>query len=104
MKDILLIVIMLAFFVFGFYVIGRAGRFMDKNFRRVQEPKKTDRQVFIAKTGGKSAIEVSKEVNTILDMFQDSDDYEIIICRKIDPDIIEYLKRTGCTVRYGIHG
>jgi len=102
MEDILLIVMMLAFFVFGYFVADRFGRFMDENFQGYQEAEEPNRKVFIAETKGKSAKKISKEVNTMLDSFQDCDAYEIIICKTVEPHIIEYLKNNGCAIHYSI--
>lgn len=33
MRDILMIVVMIAAFSFGYFAVGRYGKFMDRNFR-----------------------------------------------------------------------
>ncbi len=84
MKDVLLAVMMLAVFAFGFFVTGRFGRFMDKYYQGRQKPKEPGGKVFITKTGGKSAREISEEVGTALESLPDREDYEIIIRKRPD--------------------
>lgn len=100
MEDILLAVMMLAVFAVGYFVVDRFGKFMDKNYRGYREQKEPDRKVFIAETRGKSAKEISQEVNTLLDSFQNLGDYEIIICKTVDPPLIENLENGGCAINY----
>ena len=45
----------------------------------------------------------SKEVNTVLNSLSNADDFEIIICKTVDPCMIEYLEESGCEVKYDYH-
>lgn len=102
MENILLTVMTLAFFAFGYFVADRFGRSMDEVSRGYQEPEEPDRKVFIAETNGKSAKEISKEVNAMLGSIRGCTDYEIIICKTIDPHVIEYLENSGRVIKYGV--
>ena len=100
MKDILLVVMMLALFAFGYFVINRFGTFMDKSVRGHQEPQIPDRKVYVSETKGKNKETILKEVDAVLDSLADEDDYEIIVCKTVDPRIIEYLEESGCKIKY----
>ncbi|MBR6407464.1 MAG: hypothetical protein IKS19_02570 [Clostridia bacterium] len=100
MGDILLAAMMLAVFAFGYFVVDRFEKFMDKNFRDCHESRDRGRKVYVAETEGKSAEAVSKEVNAMLDSLPDGNEYEIIICKTVDPRIIECLEESGRAVEY----
>lgn len=102
MEDILLAVMMFTVFAFGYFVVDRFGKFMDENFRGYQESQDRGRKVYIAETEGKSLETVSKEVNAMLDSLTDSNEYEIIICKTVDPHIIEYLEESGSAIEYNL--
>ncbi len=103
MEDILLAVMMIGFFAFGYFVVDRFGKFMDENFQWYQEPQALLRKVYISEIKGKNKETISKEVNTVLNSLSNEDDYEIIICKTVDPYIIEYLEESGCEVEYDYH-
>ena len=100
MEDILLAVMMLAVFAFGYFVAGRLGRFMDETVQGYQEPEEPDRTVFITEAKGKTAKAFSNEAAAMIDLFQDCDDYEIMIYKKGVPHIIEYLESNGFAIIY----
>jgi len=101
-EDILLAIMMLAIFAFGYFVVDHFGKFMDENFRGYWEPQKPSRKVYIAETEGKSVKAISQEVNSMLDALPDDEEYEIIICKSLDPHIIEYLEASGSTIKYDL--
>ena len=103
MKDVLLVVMMLAFFVGGYFVVGRIGKFMDANYRAYRTPATPAKKVYIAETAGKNVKTVMKEVNSTLDSLPDRDEYEILICRTVDTGMLDYLRKTGHTIRYDTH-
>ena len=102
MEDILLAIMMLALFAFGYFVVDHFGKFMDENFRGYWEPQKPSRKVYIAETEGKSVKAISQEVNSMLDALPDDEEYEIIICTSLDPHIIEHLEASGYTIKYDL--
>lgn len=102
MEDILLAIMMLAIFAFGYFVVDHFGKFMDENFRGYWEPQKPSRKVYIAETEGKSVKAISQEVNSMLDVLSDNEEYEIIICKSLDPHIIEHLEASGYTIKYDL--
>lgn len=102
MEDILLAIMMLAIFAFGYFVVDHFGKFMDENFRGYWEPQKPSRKVYIAETEGKSVKAISQEVNSMLDALPDDEEYEIIICKSLDPHIIEHLEASGYTIKYDL--
>ncbi len=71
MEDILLVIMMLAIFVFGYYVVDRFGRFMDENLREYQGPEEPSGRVFTAETKDKGTKNTSKEINTMSDSIKD---------------------------------
>ena len=97
---------MLAIFAFGYFVVDHFGKFMDENFRGYWEPQKPSRKVYIAETEGKSVKAISQEVNSMLDALSDNEEYneeyEIIICKSLDPHIIEHLEASGYTIKYDL--
>lgn len=103
MEDILLAVMMVGGFAFGYFVVDRFGKFMDENYHWYQEPQVEPRKVYISETKGKSKDTISKEVNTVLNSFSKVDDYEIIICKTVDQFIIDHLKESGCEIQYDYH-
>ncbi|MBE5996441.1 MAG: hypothetical protein E7240_03680 [Lachnospiraceae bacterium] len=90
MEGILLAVMILAVFVFGFFIVSRFGRFLDKNFIRYQEPEESERKVFTAETGGKSSGDISDADSIMLDPLQDCGNYERIISEMDDLSAIEF--------------
>ena len=102
MEDILLAIMMLAIFAFGYFVVDHFGKFMDENFRGYWEPQKPSRKVYIAETEGKSVKAISQEVNSMLDALSDNEEYEIISCKSLDPHIIEHLEASGYTIKYDL--
>ena len=100
MEDIVLAIMMLAIFAFGYFVVDHFGKFMDENFRGYWEPQKPSRKVYIAETEGKSVKAISQEVNSMLDALSDNEEYEIIIFKSLDPHIIEHLEASGYTIKY----
>ncbi len=102
MKDILLAIMTLAIFAFGYFVVGRFGKFVDENFHGCQVPQKPSRKVCMAETEGKRVKAISHEVNSMLNALPDHEEYEIIICKPLDPHIIEYLEAFGCTIKYDL--
>lgn len=102
MEDILLAIMMLAIFAFGYFVVDHFGKFMDEHFRGYWEPQKPSRKVYIAETEGKSVKAISQEVNSMLDALPDDEEYEIIICKSLDPHIIEHLEASGYTIKYDL--
>lgn len=72
MENILLAVMMLAFFTFGCFVADRFGRFMAENFRGYQE---------------------TEEISKVPDTMPDSNDHENIICKMINSVIIKTVDR-----------
>ena len=101
MGNILLLIMVLIVFSFGYFVTYRFGKFMEKNFPAYKEPQTADMKVYIAETGEKSAETVSKEVGAMLDLLTDRDKYGIIICKTVDSRFTERLKESGCSVEYG---
>lgn len=93
---------MLAIFAFGYFVVDHFGKFMDENFCGYWEPQKPGRKVYIAETEGKSVKAISQEVNSMLDALSDNEEYEIIICKALDPHIIERLEASGYTIKYDL--
>ena len=102
MEDILLAIMMLAIFAFGYFVVDHFGKFMDENFRGYWEPQKPSRKVYIAEIEGKSVKAISQEVNSMLDALSDNEEYEIIIFKSFDPHIIEHLEASGYTIKYDL--
>ena len=102
MEDILLAIMMLAIFAFGYFVVDHFGKFMDENFRGYWEPQKPSRKVYIAETEGKGVKAISQEVNSMPDALPDDEEYEIIICKSLDPHIIEHLEASGYTIKYDL--
>lgn len=102
MEDILLAIMMLAIFAFGYFVVDHFGKFMDENFRGYWEPQKPSRKVYIAETERKGVKAISQEVNSMLDALPDDEEYEIIICKSLDPHIIEHLEASGYTIKYDL--
>ena len=39
----------------------------------------------------------------MLNSLSNADDFEIIICKTVDPCMIEYLEESGCEVKYDYH-
>lgn len=103
MEDILLAVMMVGVFVFEYFVVDRFGKFMDENYQWYQEPQIPCRKIYISETKGKNKDIISKEVNTVLNSLSNADDFEIIICKTVDPCMIEYLEESGCEVKYDYH-
>ena len=93
---------MLAIFAFGYFVVDHFGKFMDENFRGYWEPQKPSRKVYIAETEGKSVKAISQEVNSMLDALSDNEEYEIIICKSLDPHILEHLEASDYTIKYDL--
>lgn len=54
MEDVLLAVMMLAVFAFGYFVVDRFGKFIDENSRGNRKPQEQSRKDNIAETGGRS--------------------------------------------------
>ncbi len=102
MEDILLAIMTLAIFAFGYFVVGRFGKFVDENFHGYREPQKPSRKVYITEAEGKGVKAISQEVNSMLNALPDDEEYEIIICKSLDPHIIEYLEASGCTIKYDL--
>ena len=102
MADLLFARLTLAIFTFGYFVVDHFGKFMDENFRGYWEPQKPSRKVYIAETEGKSVKAISQEVNSMLDALSDNEEYEIIICKSLDPHIIEHLEASGYTIKYDL--
>jgi len=101
-EDILLAIMMLAIFAFGYFVVDHFGKFMDENFRGYWEPQKRSRKVYLAETEGKGVKAISQEVNSMLDALPDDEEYEIIICKSLDLHIIEHLEASGYTIKYDL--
>ena len=99
MGDLLLAVMMLAVFALGYYVTDRLGSFMQQNYRGYRAQRAPARKVYITETEEKNAAEVLKEICSRLDFLPDSDDYKIVLCRTVDPCILEQLEDSGCTIR-----
>ena len=100
MENIVLALIMAAIFVIGYYVAGRFGKFVDESCHDCQESQIQGRNVYITETAGKSKNAISNEVTSMLDTLPDHDEYDIIICRTVSEGIIEYLERSGCSIKY----
>lgn len=100
MEDILLAVLILAFFAFGYFMVARFGKFFNEHHRTDRKHREPDRKVYVAETSGKSTRTVSQEVGLLLGDLSEQDDYEIIICKTADSDIIRYLERSGCTIEF----
>ncbi len=100
MEDILLAVMLLGLFAFGYFVVDCFGKFMDQNLHDCRDGREPGRRVYIAETDGKSTEVISEEVGFVLNSLPDDDEYEIIICKPGDPQIIEYLEESGCTIEY----
>lgn len=100
MGDIILAVMILILFAFGYLVTYRFGKFMEENLCAYKKPQAADRKVCITETEGKSPLTVSKEVGTMVDSLLNGDNYGIIICRTVDSRFIEGLKESGCSVEY----
>ena len=75
MEDILLAVMMVGVFVFGYFVVDRFGKFMDENYQWYQEPQVPCRKIYISETKGKNKDTISKEVNTVLNSLSNADDF-----------------------------
>ena len=101
MESILLIIV-LAVLVSGYFVTARFGKFLDENFRASDDPRSSGRKVYIDETDGKSAGTVSKEVYAILDSLPEDDDSLILICKKAEPGIIKCLEDAGCTAEFDL--
>lgn len=102
MEDILLAVMMLLLFVFSYFAVARFGQYMDECFQRNREPEESDRRLIITETEGRSAKEVSEEISAMFDSLQNGTDSAFIICKTMNPDIIECLRSSGCVVKYSI--
>ncbi len=100
MKDVLLVIMMLAFFVGGYFLVGRVGKFVDSNYRAYRTPSLPEKKIYIAETAGRNVKTVMKEVNSTLETLPDCDEYEVLICRTADYSMIDYLKQTGHTIKY----
>lgn len=73
MKDILLIVLILAFFAFGYFMVDRLGKSLKEHRRK-------------------------KEADRLPNDPPDREDYEIIVCKKEDPDLVKCLERSDAAV------
>lgn len=100
MADILLAVLVLASFAFGYYVTDRFGSYLDRHLRADPEAPPTDGRICITRTEGKSAGEVSKEVHALLDTLPEHEAYEITICRKSGAAAAAYPERSGETIPF----
>ncbi len=100
MEDILFAIMMLAIFAFGYFVVDRFGRSMNRHYRAYPGSSATEKNIYVTDTKGKSAEAVSKEVGTLLDSLPDYDDYEIIVCKMADSGVIRCLEKSGYTVTY----
>ena len=98
MKDVLLIVLILAFFAFGYFMVDRLDRFFKEHRGTEEKQPAPDGEIYVADAAGKSAQDVSEEISLLLNDLADRDDYEIIICRKGNPEMTKYLEQSGCTV------
>ncbi len=91
---------MIAFFVFGYYLTDRFGKFMNKNYRSDQEFSTADRKIYVTETKGKSVKMISKEVSDLLDSLPDQDEYEIIVCKNAAPCIRKCMEESGCQIEF----
>jgi len=101
-EEILLAIMTLAIFAFGYFVVCRFGKFMDENYHGCREPQRPGRKVYVTETEGKGVKAISREVNSMLNALPDDEEYEIIICKSLDPHIVEYLEASGGTIEYDI--
>ena len=98
MKNLFLILAVLAVFAVVYVAVDRFGQFLDASAiaRRGETP--DPRKVYISSAAGKSAEQISDEIGRIMDSHAG---YEIVICSSADPAIADCLSQAGSTVEYG---
>ena len=120
MKEILPTIILFVIFAFGYFITDRFGRFADKNYRGFRDPQELrDPQAFqdrqglqdmldpadrgsSSESGEMSRQESPEKVCPRPAVFSDCEEYDVLICRRIDPGIVEYLREKGCKVGFSV--
>ena len=98
MKNLFIILAVIAVFAVTYFAVDRFGRFLDANFVGHHSEAKDPRKVYISSAAGKSAEQISDEISRVMDSHAG---YEIVICSSADPAIADCLSQAGSAVEYG---
>ena len=99
MRDILLVVIMPAIFVLGYFAANVFGRLIDESFRKTQEPQN---KALAEQNGPERGETHPEETGRAADTAADNEGYEIIILKPVGRDVIKNLEESGCRIKYDI--
>ena len=101
MRNVLIVLVMIALFAFGYFIAGRIGGFVETNYQPGVARRNRPRRVFVTFASGKSARETAEQIKTLGNAYGGCVD---IVCDAKKTDIAEYLDPEWCEIesRYKI--
>ena len=96
-EKLLLVLLILAPFFLGYYVVDRMGKVMDDNSIH-HHPLSSDKKMYQFMINDRSSDAALRKVNRIVHTLTKHDECILIICSPIDSRVIETLKESGYVI------